>query len=61
VTKLNTCDQCGHYTWVHEGGKCELHYCVCGKQATVPVPTAAKEDTSPELLPSNEALLPSQD
>jgi hypothetical protein len=61
VTKLHTCEQCGHYNWVHKSGKCQLEYCACGKQATVPVPPAAKEDASPELLPSNEALLPSQE
>ena len=32
MAKLNTCERCGHYSWVHGDGKCELEYCDCGKE-----------------------------
>ena len=49
MARLNTCEQCGHYSWVHKGGKCGLDYCSCGKEQ-VPCPSAtpsAKEAQSP--------------
>jgi len=32
MTQMNTCDKCGHYSWVHDKhGVCGLDYCNCGK------------------------------
>lgn len=33
MKKLNTCEKCGHYDWVHKDGQCKLDYCNCGKES----------------------------
>jgi DNA-binding transcriptional regulator YiaG len=43
--RLNECEMCGHYDWVHSGGICSLNYCQCGKKS------ATATESKPEHAP----------
>lgn len=59
VIRLNTCENCGHYSWVHKNGKCGLEYCNCGKDSNLSagehgLGEAAATDKSQQRSQQNE-------
>jgi len=58
MAKLNTCEKCGHYSWVHKDGQCGLHYCPCGKLQANVSPTEAVDTTAPKSRDPDATILP---
>jgi len=42
MPRLNECDKCGHYSWVHLKGICSLPGCNCGKEPKQPRPESGE-------------------
>ncbi|PYS47966.1 MAG: hypothetical protein DMF68_14570 [Acidobacteria bacterium] len=56
MKKLNTCEECGHYDWVHESSKCTLDYCGCGKPQSAIDPTIEDDQKKPDSKCKEEML-----
>lgn len=56
MKRLNTCEKCGHYDWVHERGECTLNYCRCGKPPIVADNQIEDERKKPDSNYKEETL-----
>jgi len=55
MRKLNTCEKCGHYDWVHKEAKCGLDYCNCGKEVLQSADPAETSESKTQVSGSSNA------